>query len=520
MISHLINYKTARLFLLTPLFFLFSVYYSFAQKHLEGSPKTYLDPASIDLTKPTIFAIPYSHLDDQWRWSYPQVAREFIKNTLDDNFEYFEEYPNFNFNWTGAFRYQMMKEYYPEKYKELKEWVADGRWYPAGTSWTENVVNVPSTESVIRQILMGSQFFKKEFGTESREYMLPDCFGFGYALPSVLSHCGVNGFSTQKLTWESANGIPFNIGKWIGPDGNYVIAALNAGNYAGAHEDVYSNDEKTIKRLKENEAVSGLPIDFFYFGGGDKNNADRGGAPRKVNLETIEKSIKTDGPVKLIVAQPDLMFNAITEEQADKFPTWNSDLLLVKHSTGVLTSQAYQKKINRDAEILADASEKAAVTAHLLNGAAYPYEALNSGWGLFLSNQFHDILPGTCIPEAHSFGWNDGIIAINKFDGVYKDAIGTIAQTLNTNVPGVPVLVYNQLSFPRKDNVEAFIPEALTNATSIAVFNAKGKEVPSQIVVGFDGKRRMLFQADLPAIGAAVFSVREAKTKIKSTKRK
>jgi alpha-mannosidase len=517
MISKLIYYKTAKVFLLIPFFFLFSISICFGQLTTSEKPSTYIDPASVDLTIPTIFAIPYSHLDDQWRWSYPQVARDFIKSTLDDNFAYFEEYPNFNFNWTGAFRYAMMKEYYPEKYKELKTWIAKGRWYPAGSSWTENVVNVPSTESVIRQILLGSQFFKNEFGTESREYMLPDCFGFAYSLPSVLSHCGINGFSTQKLTWESANGIPFNIGKWIGPDGNSVIAALNAGNYAGAHKNVYSNDEGTIKRLKENKERSGLPIDYFYFGGGDKNNADRGGAPRRVNLETIEKSIATEGPVRLIVAQPDLMFNAITEEQSVKFPTWNKDLLLVKHSTGVLTSQAYQKKINRDAEILADASEKAAVTAHLLEGADYPYEALNSAWGLFLSNQFHDILPGTCIPEAHSYGWNDGIVAINKFDGVYKDAIGTLAQTLNTDVPGVPVLVYNQLSIPRKDNVEAFIPEALINARSIAVFNAKGKEVPSQITEGFDGKKRILFQAELPAIGGAIFSIREGKTKIKTT---
>ena len=136
---------------------------------------------------------------------------------------------------------------------------------------------------------------------------------------------------------------------------------------------------------------------------------------------------------------------------------------------------------------------------------------------LMLSNQFHDILPGTCIPEAHSYGWNDGIVALNKFDGVYKDAIGTLAQSLNTDVPGVPVLVYNQLSISRNDNVEAFIPESLAHAKSIAVFNAKGKEVPSQIVEGFDGKKRMLFQAELPPVGAAVFSVREAETKIKSS---
>lgn len=115
-----------------------------------------IDPTSLDLTQPTLFIVPYSHLDDLWRWSYPQTIRDFLKNTLDDNFEAFEEYPNYVFNWSGASRYQMMREYYPEKYEELKKWVAAGRWYPSGSSWVENDVLIPSTETIIRQILMGT----------------------------------------------------------------------------------------------------------------------------------------------------------------------------------------------------------------------------------------------------------------------------------------------------------------------------------------------------------------------------
>ena len=118
-----------------------------------------IDPASIDLTQPTLFIVPYSHLDDMWRWSYPQTIRDFLKRTLDENFEAFEEYPNYVFNWSGASRYQMMREYYPEKYEELKEWIAAGRWYPSGSSWVENDVNVPSTEAIVRQILNGNSIF-------------------------------------------------------------------------------------------------------------------------------------------------------------------------------------------------------------------------------------------------------------------------------------------------------------------------------------------------------------------------
>lgn len=509
------NYRQAGFILMAWIFILLTTTTVIAQQ--ANLPKTEvkpIDPTSIGLSHPTLFVVPYSHLDDFWRWSYPQTIRDFLRKTMDENFEAFEEYPNYVFNWSGASRYQMMREYYPERYEELKEWIAAGRWYPSGSSWVENDVNVPSTEAVVRQILMGTQYFENEFGKESREFMLPDCFGFPYSLPSVLNHCGIRGFSTQKLTWESANGIPFNVGRWIGPDGESVIAALNAGDYAKPHPTIYTTDKKTLERLEENKAKSGLPIDYFYMGGGDKNNADRGGVIQQVSLETLKKIHETAGPVNVIAGKADLMFRAITDEQAAKFPTHNTDLLLIKHSTGVLSSQAYTKKLNRDAEILAVTSECAAVAAHLLNGAEYPYEALNNAWGLMLRNQFHDNLPGTSIPKAYEHAWNDGIIALNQFAGVYKDAIGTLAQSLNTDVPGVAVVVFNPLSIPRKDNVEALIPDEFANDESIAVFDASGKEVASQITIGFDGKRRILFQAELPSVGAAVYSFRQAKSKI------
>ncbi|MDX9748976.1 MAG: glycoside hydrolase family 38 C-terminal domain-containing protein, partial [Paludibacter sp.] len=484
-----------------------------ASSDISASVTNHIQPINSDITQPTLFLVPYSHLDDVWRWSYPQVIRDFLKRTLDDNFAAFEAYPDYVFNWSGASRYQMIKEYYPEKYTELKKWVAAGRWYPSGSSWVENDVNVPSSESNIRQLLMGTQYFEKEFGKESREFMLPDCFGFPYSLPSVLHHCGIRGFSTQKLTWESANGIPFNVGHWTGPDGKWVIAALNAGDYSRPHKTIYPTDKATLERLEKNRQVSGLPIDYYYMGGGDQNNADRGGAVQKVSLETLTKSLNTKGPVKVVAGRADAMFTAISNEQAMQFPNWNSELQLIKHSTGVLTSQAYTKKINRDAELLADASERAAVASFLLTGSRYPQNVLNQAWGLVLRNQFHDNLPGTSIPKVYEHSWNDGIIALNQFAGVYQDALGAIAQTLQTDVPGVPLVVFNPLSVARTDHAESFIPEVLANAPEVAVFDAKGVEVPSQLTIGFDGKRRILFKTNLPPIGAAVYSLCAAKPK-------
>jgi alpha-mannosidase len=219
-----------------------------------------------DLTKqPTLYVVGYAHLDTEWRWEYPQVISEYLRNTMEDNFKLFDKYPHYIFNFSGANRYRLMKEYYPADFARLKKYVEDGRWFPAGSSMEEGDVNTPSAETIIRQILYGNEWFRKELGRASAEYMLPDCFGFPSSLPTILAHSGVKGFSTQKLVWgSSANaggpesiektpeGTPFNVGVWVGPDGESVLAGLNPGDYNGG---IYSDLSKPLPAAPPNTAL-------------------------------------------------------------------------------------------------------------------------------------------------------------------------------------------------------------------------------------------------------------------------
>ena len=200
-----------------------------------------------DLSKqPTLYVVGYAHLDTEWRWEYPQVIDEYLRKTMEDNFKLFEKYPHYVFNFSGANRYRFMKEYFPADFARLKRYVDEGKWFPAGSSMEEGDVNAPSAETIIRQILYGNNWFRKELGKASAEYMLPDCFGFPASLPTILAHSGVKGFSTQKLVWGSSapgggeeslektpTGTPFNVGVWVGPDGESVLAGLNPGDYSG-----------------------------------------------------------------------------------------------------------------------------------------------------------------------------------------------------------------------------------------------------------------------------------------------
>ena len=210
-----------------------------------------------DLAKqPTLYVVGYAHLDTEWRWEYPQVISEYIRKTMEDNFRLFDKYPHYIFNFSGANRYRFMKEYFPADYARLKGYIDAGRWFPAGSSMEEGDVNAPSAEAIIRQILYGNNWFRKEFGKASAEYMLPDCFGFPASLPTILAHAGVKGFSTQKLVWGSSadgggpesrertpEGTPFDVGVWVGPDGESVLAGLNPGDYSGG---IYTDLSKPL----------------------------------------------------------------------------------------------------------------------------------------------------------------------------------------------------------------------------------------------------------------------------------
>lgn len=510
-------------------------------------------PDAPDLTKqPTLYVVGYAHLDTQWRWEYTHTIGEYLPKTMHDNFALFEKYPHYLFNFTGANRYRMMKEYFPADYARVKQYVAAGRWFPAGSSMEEGDVNSPNAESIIRQILYGNRFFRSEFGKASAEYMLPDCFGFPASLPSILAHMGLKGFSTQKLSWGSAAavggpgspentpvGIPFNVGVWEGPDGKSILAALNPGSYVGQIRDDLS--KSWVQRVTRNGEVSGLFTDYHYYGTGDT-----GGAPAEDSVRILEAILTKgtavlppprvpgqpqqpappgapavqvgDGPLQIISATADQMFLDIQPAQVARLPRYKGELLLTEHSSGSITSQAHMKRWNRMNELLADAAERASVAAAWLGGREYPQQRLTNAWTLVMGGQFHDNLPGTATPKAYEFAWNDQVLAMNQFAGVLTSATDAIASALNTKTKGTPIVVYDPLNIPREDIVEATIsfPGGAPNA--IRVFGPDGKEVPAQLAGATGRATKVLFLAKTPSVGYSVFDVQSAPVSITDSK--
>jgi alpha-mannosidase len=459
--------------------------------------------------QPTLYVTATAHLDTQWLWTIQDTIERFIPATLQGNFELFEKYPDYNFSFEGAFRYMLAREYYPGDYAKLKEHIRQGRWHVCGSSIDAGDVNVPSPESLIRHILYGNGFFEREFGTTSCDIYLPDCFGFGYALPTVAAHCGLTGFSTQKLTWGSSVGIPFDIGVWEGVDGSTILAALNPGSYVSEIRNDLSADEEWLARINRLGEGCGAYVGYKYFGVGD-----RGGAPDDESVQWLEKAIYGKGPIRVLSAPADQIFRDLTPDQIARLPRYKGEMLMTRHGTGCYTSQCAMKRWNRRNELLADAAERASVAADWLGGAAYPKAKFEEAWTRFLWHQFHDDLTGTSIPQAYTFSWNDEVISLNQFAVELGNAVGAVARALHTGVDGVPIVVFNSLAFEREDVVEATVrfPASMGEPEAIRVFDPEGKRVPAQAVAGEDGVVKVRFRASVPPAGFKLFDVRPATT--------
>lgn len=461
--------------------------------------------------KQRIYTVATAHLDTVWDWTFETTVKEYIYRTLRDNFNHFEKYPNYRFSFEGAYRYELMEEYYPELFEKLKGYVADGRWNVAGSSYENGDVNVPSPEALFRNILYGNSYFDKKFGKRSKDIYLPDCFGFGWALPSIAHHANLLGFTTQKLSWGSAYGNPFDIGKWRGVDGNYIFASLQGGSYTKGINDVRDRQDVSGK-LSLNKKYFDFDWTFLLYGAFD----DRGGAPEPYSIETVEREISKNDTSEsnVLSSSTDQIFrdleNELTKEQIDKLPEWNNELLMSDHAVGGYTSRAIGKRWNRRNELLADMAERSACTAEWVGAMEYPREKFETAWKRVIAHQFHDDIPGTSLFPVYKRSWNDYILSLNQFAEEYRASVSGVARSLNTCVEGIPVIVNNPVETFRKEAVEARVTMA-EPCKYVRVYH-NGKEVPSQIKSHIGRVFEIVFTAEVPAIGYAVFDVRPSDT--------
>ena len=322
----------------------------------------------------TITAVGHAHIDTAWEWPVREAKRK-VARSWSTQLALMDEHVDYVFAASQPAQYAWMKESYPDIYRRVKERVAAGQWEPVGAMWVEADCNLPSGESLVRQLLQGKRFFMQEFGYETKVLWLPDVFGYPGNLPQLMVESGCDFFLTQKLSWNDTNKPEHHTFIWEGIDGSRIFTHFPpADTYNGSFtpEEV----EWSIRNFKDGQSSK---RSLYLFGWGDG-----GGGPQPEMIESAHR-------LGVEIGRASDFFDVASAE-AKGLTTAAGELYFELHR-GTYTSQSRTKRLNRLAQQALREAEMWSVAA----GGDYPSAELSALWQTLLLNQFHDILPGSSI---------------------------------------------------------------------------------------------------------------------------
>ena len=459
---------------------------SFLQEYLFNNPRF----------KPVgeIHIVGNSHLDLVYLWPYKETIRKNARTTAS-TLRLMEEYPEFSFLQSQPKLYEDLEKHFPALFSEVEGRQKEGRWEITGGMYVEPDCNLPSGESLVRQILFGKGYMKKRFGVDSTVCWLPDVFGINWALPQILRKSGIKFLTSIKLTtWNDTNDFPHHTFWWKGLDGSRVLAHFPPTHLNKPVEPEWVDKHWNLYKQKEANGES------MMMGG----LGDGGSGMTREFLEHIRRMKNFPGLPSCSLETAESWFERQWEKHADKedsLPEWYDELYMEGHR-GTYTTAALLKKLNRKCELLYRDAEAFSVFAHQL-GLTYQREKLNKGWQTVLLHQFHDTLPGTHPQSA--FEWAVGELQQARQSGeeIRRKALEHIAGQVKTDSESL--IVFNPLSWPRTSEVRAKVKWPVRE---FKLIGPDGNEVTYQVVSRHGNETEIMFIAkDLPSLGYAAFTL-------------
>ena len=511
-------------------------------------------PLAKNIKKRTFNLLGHAHLDMAWLWTTSEtyeVAQRTFKSVLNLQ----KEYSDLTFCHTSPALYHWIETNCPELFTAIQKAIKKNKWEALGGMWIEPEVNIISGESIIRQLLYGQQYYQDKFGDITKVAWLPDSFGFPWQFPQLLQQCGIDYFVTGKLHWNDTNKFPHGCFWWESPDGTRLFTLMSPPNVTGVMD---TNPITMSDYGVEWETQTGLQDIFWLPGVGD-----HGGGPTRDMLDVaslwqqspffpeIEFTTATEYLDK-VSRLYSLVEKQDTEDEDNKqsainhqqlAPTiHNSELYLELHR-GCYTTHGDQKRFNRYCENLLYQAELFATVATLtyrdsLHGALFSHyeqnirkipasqessnkknislsnsnnqnsrqellwqQQIETAWKKVLFNQFHDILPGTSIPEVFTEANQEWAEAIAIGETVLEQSLKIIASSINLpeppNTNAKPIVIFNALNQKRSQIISLSIEQEYSQ-----IYDLEHNLVSTQIT--FDNQ--LIFLAkDIPSIGYRVY---------------
>lgn len=440
-----------------------------------------------------------AHIDAEWLWTRSEGVDQ-VHFTFANVLQMMREYPAYTFSQSSAQYYEWVEQKFPDLFKEIQKRVEEGRWELVGGMWVEPDLNMPDGESQVRQLLLGKRYFQKHFGVDVKVGWNVDSFGYDWQLPQIYKKSGIDYFVTQKLRYNDTNQLPLKLFWWQAPDGSRVLTYFPYEIVQGTPPLEMSAD------LARSVTLNPGQNELMHVFGPSLGRLDV--TPAR---EVFENGMSWSEPDRLF---PKLQFRTsqgFFEDMTGRIatsgiPTWNyktfaagetklpappagkislpvwNDEIYLEHHRGTYTSQARQKANMRHSEEWLLNAEKYSSLAWL-GGLTYPGSQLTQAWKKEAFNQFHDAAAGTAIAQ-------DYVDAQHDFDAIHRitnEASGNALKELESHIktdthPGVPIIVWNPLSWNRTDVVSVSVQMPHTEPNGISVLDADNQPVLMQVL--------------------------------------
>ncbi|MBI2058730.1 MAG: hypothetical protein HYT87_03085 [Nitrospirae bacterium] len=429
-----------------------------------------------------------AHMDLDWQLTFPEYYDRYVEKIIRSSLDILDENPRYFYSMAEMAFLKHHLEKHPEDRERLKRHTKSGRFRIVGGGITSPDVVLPTGEALLRDFMLGRRFTMEEFGVGSATAWLPDDFGLGTGLPSLLTAAGYKyaalsradgidnfimpnmkytprpGSTAEKLFNEKA--IDF---WWKGADGTRILThwmpytycqgdnidydepfQLPGGHLGPFKPDAESTNAKIAMYVSQLADVS--PTDYMFVPIGCDFALPK---PRLVEYMDNWNATKYSETGVWALAATFEEFARLVEFQGKRVPELEVDI--APYWMGFFGSRVELKKLHREASYLLMQAEKFATLESLFDPAGYPKAELRELWEKLAWSNHHDYLPGTSPDKVYKEEQlpilRDVIL---RGQSVMDSALRSLTARSQTTDEGAdPFVVWNSLSRSRSEVVNA-----------------------------------------------------------------
>ncbi len=441
-----------------------------------------------------------AHIDPVWLWEWEEGVAE-VLSTFRTAADFCDTWDGLVFNHNESILYSWIEEYDPHLFRRIQDLVTKGKWHIMGGWFLQPDCNMPSGESMVRQILKGRRYFTEKFGARPETAINFDSFGHNRGLVQLLVQGGYTSYLFCRPFQEDCP-LPSDDFIWEGYDGSKIAVNRGFNHYLSLRGEARKKIEDWIDKHWGEE--TGLVL----WGIGN-----HGGGPSKVDLEAITALQEEETGYTILHGTPEEYFG---EVEFTKNPP-KVDKNLTPWAAGCYTSMIRLKQKHRLLENLLYSTEKMSCESEIQGITSFTSEQNNieeACYDLLLS-EFHDILPGSATEEVEEYGHQ---LLDHGIEIVRRERARVFFNLLRLQKPAVPesipVFCYNPHPYPVPGvfECEFNLPDQnWTEEITLIRMTSEGKDIPCQVEkessnLNLDWRKKVSFHASLPPSSMSVFS--------------